>query len=154
MAVIDRDIESQLRNVFNIRSLSLPPDRSELRARDSDVQHLMNYCTEYSDKVSSLEKLSSVARRIACRVWSIDSLRWTRRHPPALAAACVYMACYAIVCPRSVFTVSEESHVRVGLIREVYRMLYAERRQIFQENWLGFLRQANMQSALATLPAP
>ena len=154
MGVIGIHIESQLRNVFNVRNLTLPPDLSELRARESDVQDLMDFCTEYSDKLSSLEKLSSVARRIGCRVWSIEALHRTRRHPPALAAACVYMACYAIVCPRSVFSASDVSHVRANQIREFYRLLYAERREIFQANWLPFLRQATMRSALATLPAP
>ncbi len=151
-SIIDSDVRSQLIEIFHIRGLDIPLDRSALRARESDLEHLTTICSKYGDRLNSREHVISMARRIASRVWNIGPLRQTRHYPRSLAAACVFMAGHLMGRYRSMTSISEVSQVRDAEIQDVYRLLYAEREQIVQEDWLRVIGKENMRRALAMLP--
>lgn len=152
--IIDNEILNQLLHVFYIDRIIWPPHREELRAREADLENLINVCTAYSDRLALPSGITTIAQKIASRVWNIASLRHTRRSPRSLAAACVYMAGHLMGLPRSMVTISEViSRVRVAEIEEVYRHMYRESLHVVQESWLRIMRQENMHRALMMLPA-
>lgn len=151
-AIIDDGILYELSEVFNIEALAWPPHGNDLTAVETALEAFTALCSQYCVVLDLPASVTTMAARVGSRVWNIAPLHQAFRYPGSLPAACVYMAVYLMGFFQPLNRIAQAARETEDDVVKVYRLLYSERRLIFQPSWLRFIGRYNMETALAMLP--